>query len=193
MKLIKERLDSMIKILDTSFDKEIILPERFQALVRESLEKMEDFRKIKNQTIVFEKFALTQPIISNEIFLGIAFRELLTNAYKYSPENSKVYIMKGFFQGGLSLLFINSIAKVTKGIQGIPPEFENEIFEPFFRINRIYDERFYQEELGFGTGLSVIQKGLHSLGGKLFVYEGVDYVTSNEPEKKIIAEMIFSS
>jgi DNA-binding response OmpR family regulator len=190
MKLIKERLDKMIEILDTQFEKELLPSNTVYSILSESIQNTESFRMIKNQTISLEEFPASKNLMSNAEFLGLAFRELLTNAYKYSPENSRIYITKGFFQGGISFLFINSISKVTKGIQGIPPELENEIFEPFFRINRIYDERFYQEELGFGTGLSVISRGLHSLGGKLFVYEGIDYVTSREPEKKVIAEMI---
>ncbi|MBP9888476.1 MAG: sensor histidine kinase [Leptospiraceae bacterium] len=111
-------------------------------------------------------------------------------AYKYSPDNSNIFIMKGYSADGLSILIMNSISKVTRGVRGIPSEFENEIFEPFFRINKIYDERFFLEELGFGIGLSVIQKGITSLDGNVFVYEVNDHVTSLEPEKKIVSELI---
>lgn len=87
-------------------------------------------------------------------------------------------------------VLLNSISKVTRGVRGIPSEFESEIFEPFFRINKIYDERFYLEELGFGIRLSVIPKGITSLDGNVFVYEVNDHVTSLEPEKKIVSELI---
>ncbi|MCX8000120.1 MAG: ATP-binding protein, partial [Leptospiraceae bacterium] len=190
IKLIKEKLDKMIHILDKKFLSETINPDKLNILLYDSISETEEFRKIKNQTTVVEKLQHFHPIIANLELLGLTFRELLTNAYKYSPEDSKVYITRGYHSSKFSLLFINSIMKVSKGVQGIPPELENEIFEPFFRINRIYDERFYQEELGFGLGLSILRRGLYDIGGELFVYEGIDYVTSNEPIKKIIAELL---
>ncbi len=190
MRLIKERLDNMIYLLDKEYEKERITAKRVMEIIKDSIAKTENFRKIKNQHIIHSSFTHEEDIYGNAELLGLSFRELLINAYKYSPDNSNIFIMKGFSSNGLSLLIMNSISKVTRGVRGIPSEYENEIFEPFFRINRIYDERFFLEELGFGVGLSVIQKGITALDGNIFVYEVNDHVTALDPEKKIVAELV---
>ncbi len=190
MRLIKDRLDNMIYLLDKEYEKERITAKRIMEILKNSIAKTEDFRKIKNHRIIHSSFTHEDDVFGNSELLGLSFRELLINAYKYSPDNSNIFIMKGYSSNGLSLLLMNSITKVTRGVRGIPSEYENEIFEPFFRINRIYDERFFLEELGFGVGLSVIQKGITSLDGNIFVYEVNDHVTALDPEKKIVAELV---
>lgn len=117
-------------------------------------------------------------------------RELLTNAFKYSPEEAEIQISRFYSPTGLSIVVVNPAAKVSRGINGIPPELEYEIFEPFFKINHIYDERYYKEELGFGIGLSYLQSSITRLGGNIHVNEVLDHL-SIPPAKKIVAEIIF--
>ncbi len=190
MRLIKEKLDGLIKHLNKEYDKELLTSNNIQDILSKAIEDTEEHRNIKKQKIIRSTITHLSPVIANKNFLGLCFRELLINAYKYSPDNSRIMILKGYSENGLSILIINSVLNVAKGIKGIPREYENQVFEPFFRINKIYDERFYLEELGFGVGLSILQKGIHSLGGKVFLYEALDHASSIEPEKKVIAEMV---
>lgn len=190
MRLIKERLDNMIYLLDKEYERERLKANDVITILKDSIKKTEDFRKIKSHRIISSHFTQEEAVYGNTELLGLCFREILINAFKYSPDNSNIFITKGYAENGLSILIMNSISNVTRGVRGIPSEYENEIFEPFFRINKIYDERFFLEELGFGIGLSVIQKGITSLDGNIFVYEVNDHVTSLEPEKKIVAELI---
>jgi signal transduction histidine kinase len=188
--LIKERLDQLIELFEKDYGQETITSEEYLQIISENIKAVDVFRKIKNQKISFNKFHFPEILTGNREFLDLAIQELLINAFKYSTENSRIYITRGFSTEGFSLIIMNTILEVSMGIKGIPTEYENEIFEPFFRLNKIYDERYYQEKMGFGIGLSVIQKGVQQLGGNIFVYETNDFATSSVPSKKIVSELI---
>lgn len=191
MRNIKSNLDNLIHYLKCEYDKEIVTAADIENIIDESLKKTDCFRAIKEQNVVRSRISFPDTLISNKKFLGVCFRELFTNSYKYSPPNSKILLTQGYSDIGLSIILINSIQKLSKGISGIPKEYENQVFEPFFRINKIYDERFNLEELGFGVGLAILKKGFSSLGGKIYIYEAMDHISSFEPQRIIITEIIF--
>lgn len=188
--LIKERLDQLIQLFEKDYAQEILTSHDYVDEINHAIHDVEVFRHIKDQKVSFNRFSFSEKIYGNKEFISLAIKELLINAYKYSPDKSRIYITRGFSSDGFSLIIMNSILEVSLGIKGIPTEYENEIFEPFFRLNKIYDERFFKEEMGFGIGLSVIQKGVQQLGGNIFVYETNDFATNSIPTKKIVAELV---
>ncbi|MCB1191093.1 MAG: response regulator [Leptospiraceae bacterium] len=191
LRTIKEKLDYILKVFDKEFKREVVPGQAIKNYVLNSLEAVEKLREIKNHKVRVENLDFPFSIYSNVELLELSIRELLTNAFKYSTDNSTIYITKSSSQDTFSIIILNSILMMKRGITGVPPEFEYEIFEPFFKINHIYDERFYEEELGFGVGLSVIQTNINKIGGKVHVYEILDHVTSSEPQRKVAAELVF--
>ncbi|MCB1156773.1 MAG: response regulator [Leptospiraceae bacterium] len=187
---IKENLDHILKVYEKDYPIEMIHPERVQVHIQNALEDVEDLRSIKNHKIILDDLRLNKAILANGDLLELSMRELLTNAFKYSPEEAEIQISRFYSPTGLSIVVVNPAAKVSRGINGIPPELEYEIFEPFFKINHIYDERYYKEELGFGIGLSYLQSSITRLGGNIHVNEVLDHL-SIPPAKKIVAEIIF--
>lgn len=191
LRTIKEKLDFILKVFDKEFTREVISGSDIKYYVLNALESVEPLREIKGHKVRVENLDFSQSIYSNIELLELSVRELLTNAFKYSPDNSTIYITKNVSLEGFSIVILNSILMMKRGVSGVPPEFEYEVFEPFFKINHIYDERFYEEELGFGVGLSVVQTNVNKVGGKIHIYEILDHVTSDEPQRKIAAELMF--
>lgn len=192
VRILRDRFDYILKIFNTDFPMQIIPGKEVGSFIEKGVQSCEKFRKIKNQELKIDNLNFTQPIYGNVDFIKLSVEELLTNAYKYSPEKSIINLTKYSYEDSSSIIVLNQIMPVTRGITGIPPEFENEIFSPFFKINNIYDERFYEENLGFGIGLTVLHTFINRLGGKLIVRETIDHVTSPKPIRKVMAELTLS-
>ncbi|MCB1157332.1 MAG: hypothetical protein KDK45_07500, partial [Leptospiraceae bacterium] len=185
LQLMKERMDYMMELMDRNFEIQTIDSNELNHCIHKSIEEIESIRQIKNQEIILGPPVEGKQIKSNLHFLKISFKELLTNALKYSPEKSKIQFRQFLSPEGLSITILNSLQKITIGIQGVPSEAEFSVFEPFYKLNNMYDERYFREELGFGIGLTIIKNGLRSLGGRIKLYNVIDSSTSSELEKKV--------
>lgn len=190
VRIVKEKLDNVIHVFDIEYPKELLKGEEIQGIIERAIEEIEPFRKIKKNMIKVDNIHSKTDFYGNRNLLNLAIKELLINAFKYSPEKAKIYISVLHYENEISIAILNPILSMPGGISGIPKEIEHKIFEPFFKINNVYDERFFQEDIGFGVGLSVIQKGITEVGGKIHIYETIDHITEAKPVKKILAEMV---
>lgn len=97
-------------------------------------------------------------------------KELLLNAVKYSPENKSIIIMFGNEENNVYISFLNEI---KKNESGIPTEYENIIFEPFFRIVKYVQEKYLT--LDYGLGLTLAEKIMERHNGKISLFNVKDY------------------
>ncbi len=125
--------------------------------------------------------------------LALCMRELLTNAFKYSPPKSAVHVTTYRSGNALSIVVLNDVEFSRGRNSGVPREMENTVFEPFFRIHNTYDERFRAEELGMGIGLTIVQNILNQLGGGIYVYEINDHASGSSPARRVAAELILNT
>lgn len=91
--------------------------------------------------------------------LTMAFRNLIDNAVRYSPENTRV---------GIGLSSRDGIAQVTitdQGI-GIAPEDRERIFERFYRV----DTARSRQTGGTGLGLSIVKHVITNHGGDVALW-----------------------
>lgn len=91
--------------------------------------------------------------------LMMAFRNLVDNAVRYSPENTRV---------GVGLSSRDGIAQVTitdQGI-GIVPEDQERIFERFYRV----DAARSRQTGGTGLGLSIVKHVISNHGGEVSLW-----------------------
>ncbi len=91
--------------------------------------------------------------------LMMAFRNLVDNAVRYSPENTRV---------GVGLSSRDGIAQVTitdQGI-GIAPEDQERIFERFYRV----DAARSRQTGGTGLGLSIVKHVISNHGGEVSLW-----------------------
>lgn len=97
---------------------------------------------------------------SNEYLLGIMFKNLISNAIKYTPDGGLVEIHS--FQKD-----DNIIVEIKDNGIGVPPE----------NIERIFD-RFYREtgtgEEGSGLGLAIVSEIVRLHDGKIFAQNNTD-------------------
>lgn len=182
-----QNLERLLQYMNLSFEVEKIDINGMKVLIQEILQEVEEFRTIKNQRVCIGELHFNDTIIANYKALKLIFKEILINAFKYSPDNSTIDVIMFNDKNKILIGFLNDILEFKGGITGIPEEFENQIFEPFVRLNHHYDERFLHEDFSLGTGLSIIKLYLQYFQGQIFIKEIIDY--SNEPKKRILCEI----
>ncbi len=188
-----DNVENIRRGYEASYSQEEITEKEFECILNQSVDEMESLRKIKNHTIVKGSFDIPRKVIFNKKVLNMVIREFLMNAFKYSPPETKVHIAVFKAKNSLSVVVMNDIQKIEGGISGVPEEFQNEVFEPFVRLNNVFDERYFGEEFSMGTGLSIVQIATYQVGGKVFIYEVIDYISSDSPKKRVAAELIIPS
>lgn len=157
--------------------------------IESSARSVEHLRKVKNHRLQIEGIPPVQVSVPRDLF-ELVVRELLTNAFKYSPEMSLVNVTAHRAGNSLSVSVLNDILPVRGGLEGVPREYEHTVFEPFFRLNNSYDERFRGEELGLGFGLPIVSHVLTTFSAKIDLYETTDYSQDLTPRRRIVAEVV---
>ena len=97
-----------------------------------------------------------EPIKANHGLLEQAFRNLIENAIRYSPEDTKIQI---------SLKKVKNSLRVSIKDEGpgIAPEHIDKIFERFYRVDKSRD----RQTGGTGLGLAIVKHIVHNHGGEI--------------------------
>lgn len=160
-----------------------------QASVREcimrSIEDVERFRTVGDQKLRDTEITFPGHATCNGRALKLCLRELLTNAYKYSPSGSSISLVCFSTGTTVSLGLINDIVGAD-----IPEESLEQALLPFARISNVYKDAFLDEELGLGIGLPVVMDALQQTGGAFFLRTIVDHTRETGPVKRIMAEIV---
>ncbi|MCH2159936.1 MAG: ATP-binding protein [Oleiphilaceae bacterium] len=93
---------------------------------------------------------------SNHRALGQAFENIIRNALKYSPHQGQVTI-------DLDQADKEYRIRITDNGPGVPEEMLDEIFKPFFRVDKSRGD----EAGGFGLGLSLAKRQIEAVGGSI--------------------------
>jgi len=121
------------------------------------IEEMEGFMPEKNIKIVANIGKL--PIIeADPDRIMQVLRNLISNAKKFSPKNSKIFV-----NVGLKNNMIEFNVK-DQGI-GISPGYQRRIFEPFFQA----EQTMYREKGGTGLGLAICKGIVESQNGRMWI------------------------
>jgi PAS domain S-box-containing protein len=123
----------------------------------------EEVERSNNETHTVKlSFDLLEPVVETDpkLFRNI-FINLITNAIKFSPGRTQVYV---------------SISQNNKGLQvsvkdegiGIPDEDIKNVFESFYRAPNVMVIK------GTGLGLSIVKKAVDLLNGKIHITSKVD-------------------
>ena len=94
---------------------------------------------------------------SNHRALGQSVENIIRNAMKYSPLNSKVQVR---------LIQRETDVRIQISDQGpgVEPEYLESIFEPFFRVDQ---SRNKDKVSGYGLGLALCKRQIQALGGEV--------------------------
>lgn len=133
--------------------KEMLDPHEVSELVLERLSKIAQSKKIE---VVIENSS--GPFLADPSKLEQVLENLLSNAFKYVPENSKVIV---------SWILDNDVVvlKVQDNGPGIAEEHLPRLFERFYRV----DKGRARDAGGTGLGLAIVKHIVQSHGGKVDV------------------------
>ena len=114
----------------------------------------------KNQTIIFEPPSVSNPcfIEANAVRINQVITNVLSNAIKYSPENTQITITME-----LTEKYYRVYIK-DQGI-GIPAESIGRVFERFYRV----DKARARAMGGTGLGLAIVKEIMEEHGGRVHI------------------------
>jgi two-component system sensor histidine kinase SenX3 len=98
-------------------------------------------------------------VFGDENVLTTAVHNLISNAVRYSPENTRVGIGTRLNDGVVEI-------SVTDQGPGIPPEDQDRVFERFYRV----DQARSRATGGTGLGLSIVKHAVQNHGGEVRVW-----------------------
>lgn len=197
MDLVHENARMADRALKTFSDLEWIINNVLEAKLKSCSELYQELKNIrtklrksaalKEQKIIIsdeKKIFADTHIAYNSEYLNRVFRELLINAMKFSEEKTDIIILFDIQEDTAVLQFISNPVKDEEGHTGIPSEYENIIFEPFYRISKSVFEGY--GTLDFGLGLTVVDNIVSKHKGKISVSRITDHSNiSREPTMKV--------
>lgn len=133
-------------------------------LNKEDVKVMVVFEELINElNVIFEdKHTIEINCIDENLFVNTdlnafthIFRNLLSNAYKYTIESSTIMVNVLKLDAGKVMFEV-----IDNGI-GIPEDFKDKMFEPFNRSSNATNIQ------GTGLGLSIVKKYVEELGGSI--------------------------
>jgi len=124
----------------------------------------------------------------NNRYFNKIFEEILINACKFSLPGSKIYVISGISDNNFIINILNEPPKNEKGTTGIPLEYENMVFEPFFRLTKLVYDNY--PSIDFGCGLTLVRYVIEKHGGRITLSNIKDMSDINrEPVIKVNCEI----
>lgn len=138
-------------------DKELL---DVNSLVKTATDLLSPIAKGKQISVDSRSEGLLPTTLANKRWLQRAVENLITNAFKYTPEGGKIEIKTGLTErmGEQAI----AISVKDNGV-GILAEDISKIFEPFYRGQNARNEK------GIGLGLSLVKQVVDLHGGKIEV------------------------
>ncbi|MBB4037284.1 signal transduction histidine kinase/ligand-binding sensor domain-containing protein/DNA-binding response OmpR family regulator [Dysgonomonas hofstadii] len=111
--------------------------------VENSMNLFERLSKQKNIDFILEDELRNKPALYDPHYLDLILSNLLSNAFKFTPDNGSIIINLKFADN-------NFILSVKDTGIGISPEYQARIFERFYQVN--------SDNIGTGIGLSLVKR-----------------------------------
>lgn len=140
-----------------------------KALLIDITQELTHLAEKKNIVVTVE--GTEKDVLGNKSLLHRAFYNLIENAIKYNTMNGEVHIHVSDAQG-------QGLVTVSDTGIGIPMEFQELIFEPFFRVDKSRSRQMGGAGLGLATVRTIIEKhngsitvGTNEAGGSCFTIQ----------------------
>jgi DNA-binding response OmpR family regulator len=194
----KDLLDMLLKNLDVSgklistvaaidyvithdLPKEKLSLSEIPILFQDVISDNENYQNLKGHQVKlsenkFENSSLKLSI--NIEYFQKVIKELLINAFKFSEPRSKIYILFEIQKESLQISFLNFPAKNTQQAAGIPTEYQQILFEPFFRLSKFVFEQY--DTLDYGLGLCYAEKIIQNHKGKITISNLKNFLENNQ-------------
>lgn len=134
------------------------------------IEKIRGYTSKNNHTILVSDPKPAFKNISVALHQGYILKvieELLMNAMKFSKKETEISVLLDVSFDQVIMSVLSEPRPDEDGRTGIPPEYENLVFEPFYRMGKTLNEEY--ETLEFGLGLTFSEKIVSKLNGKIYL------------------------
>ncbi|MBM9546509.1 response regulator [Leptospira sp. 201903074] len=145
------------------------------------LEDLKPILVLKNQQILISDLKPNHSkfkVSCNRFSLETSFKEIITNACKFSQPDSNITLVTNVENNWFKCVIYNQPTSNADGTYGIPFQYENLIFEPFYRLSKNVFEMY--GTLDFGLGLSYVDSCFKKHDGKLSVHNVIDHSEWND-------------
>ncbi len=163
-------------IMANDLPMETVSATELRAFISTIKSDLEEYLEIKRHTLLIseptDRFEQAQVSISSD-HIYKALQELLVNAMKFSVPDTAIVVMLDVAEDNLVISVLNTVNDTDSSVIGIPMEYENIVFEPFFRLSKQVYEQY--ETLDYGLGLTVVEKIVKKHGGAISVTNVADY------------------
>lgn len=131
------------------------------ALVEESASIMRPAFLLGCQELVLDLPASTPHVLSDKQLLEEVVLNLLANANRHAPSNTKITLTTRSTDNNRVLFEVDDMGS------GVPVEYRERIFEPYFRV----PDSASSDVPGSGLGLAVARRLVQQMGGRIWVAE----------------------
>ncbi len=174
-------------IVDLDLNLEIVSCSELQDIIRKAVSEVEPYIIVKKNTIVANEInecsKAPNIYLERERFKS-ALNEVLINALKFSKDFTKVMVITHFDEENINISVFNEPLIDEEGHEGVPTEFEDLVFEPFFRITKKVNEAY--KTLEVGLGLTLVEKIIKKHNGMVKISNIKDYSDiSRDPVTKV--------
>jgi FixJ family two-component response regulator len=155
--------------------------------IKSVIDKALKYKDIKKQNILISEkkpYYVNVYVKWDRGLFHQALFELLINGFKFSKETSIITVILTEDDKNLYISVISEPEPLRQGITGIPIEYENLVFEPFFRMVNVVVDGYNTSD--YGLGLTKARKTIEKLNGSLSVTNIKDHTDfSWEPVTKV--------
>lgn len=130
-------------------------PTLLNDLVKETARELKNKINIKKQSLKFDLEKNLPKINVDQNLISEVYKNILTNAIKYTPENGKIIV-------SITSDKENIISKISDNGYGIPENEQVKVFEKFYR-----GENIKTKKEGSGLGLYLVKQIIEVSGGKV--------------------------
>ena len=163
----------------------------FISIVTEQIKSADKAATIKNQKIntnILYNFESDKSIRLNKSYFTNAFLEILINACKFSPDNVNIIVNLDIDKDVIIISTINKPLPDQDERIGIPMEYENIIFEPFFRLSKLVWDQY--ESIDYGLGLTLVDCIIRKHNGSVSLSNIELPVSTSQPPEVFVSATI---
>ncbi len=187
-----ENLDQAQELIKKRYDVGVLEPEDIDATIDAALEDLKELIALGGHRLERSNTRPPFALQGNPAALRVCLCEMLLNALKFSAPESVIQLAGHRMGNSFGLLTLSDVVPGPQG--GIPAELEQVIFQPFTKLNSVFDERYANRlpglGLGLGIGLNLVQTTLSQVGARAQVYQVSDHSPGNGPRSRVVAEIL---
>jgi signal transduction histidine kinase len=180
-------------IVDLELDLEIVSCKEMEDIIGDVIGEVKPYAMVKNNIVIaneIDKCSKAPNIYIERERIKNALNEVLINALKFSKNDTKVMLISHFDDENFNISVFNEPMIDEEGHEGVPTEFEDLVFEPFFRITKKVNEAY--KTLEVGLGLTLVEKIIKKHNGKVKISNVKDYSDiTRDPVTKVHLEISF--